>query len=139
MSFNPYAPKVMNPSLPMGVRYSALHSCILRLVRKTGEPCSQARDRLHSQLGFRRQDPTEHQLLSTRAAIERKRNLLLEQLRAYERRRVREKALGKRTIPESERNVLRRMYGMEPGPPLNSEFAPGSRNSTATRGAAESA
>ena len=43
------------------------------------------------------------------------RNLLLQQLHAYERRRIREKARGKRTIPQSEQKALRRLYGMEPG------------------------
>lgn len=115
MSFNHYARKVMNPTLPMGVRYSALHSCILRLARKTGEPFSQARDRLNLKYGFRRRNPTEYQLLSTLVAIERERNLACEQLRAYERRRIKEKMRGKRRIPEGEQKVLNRLYGMESG------------------------
>src|SRR3712207_2826671 len=115
MSFNYYARKVMNRNLPTGVRYSALHSCILRLVWKTGEPFSQVRNRLDAQFGFRTRNPTDHQLLATLAAIERERNLVLQQLRDYERRRVREKAHGKRTIPEREQKALRRLYGMEPG------------------------
>jgi hypothetical protein len=115
MSFNHYARKVMNPDLPMGVRYSALHSCILRLVWKSGEPFSQARDRPDLQFGFRRRNPTDAQLLSTLVAIERERNLVLQQIRAYERRRIREKMLGRRGIPEAEQKALRRLYAMEPG------------------------
>src|SRR4051794_30698496 len=108
MSFNHYARKVMNPNLPIGVRYSALHSCILRLVWKTGEPFSAVRDRLDAQFGFRRRNPTDHQLLSTLAAIERARNLALQQLRAYERRRIREKMLGRRSITLAEQKALLR-------------------------------
>src|SRR5437016_1933045 len=108
MSFNHFARKVMNPSLPIGVRYSALHSCILRLAWKTGEPFSEARDRFDSQFGFRRKNPTDYQLLSTLAAIERERNLVLQQLRAYERRRIREKLLGRRSISEAEQKALHR-------------------------------
>lgn len=121
MSFNHYARKVMSPGLPVGVRYSALHSCILRLVWMTGEPFAEARARFHARSGFRRQDPTDHQLLAALALIERERNLALQQLRAYERRRIREKARGKRAIPESERKALRRLYGMEPGAAFHPE------------------
>jgi hypothetical protein len=115
MSFNHFARKVLNPTLPMGVRCSALHSCILQLVWKTGEPFSQARDRLYAEFGFRRNDPTEYQLLSTLAAIQRERNLILEQLRAYERRRIREKMLGRRCVSKEEQDALRKLYGMELG------------------------
>lgn len=115
MSFNHFARKVMNPDLPIGVRYSALHSCILRLVWMTGESFAGSRDRLNSQFGFRRRNPTESQLLATLAAVERERNLILQQLRAYERRRIREKMLGRRTIPKDEQKALRRLYAMEPG------------------------
>jgi hypothetical protein len=123
VSFNHYARKVMNPGLPAGVRYSALHSCILRLVWMTGEPFADARDRFAAQSGFRRQDPTDQQLLAALALIERERNLALQQLRAYERRRIREKARGWRAIPESERKALRRLYGMEPGPAFHPDPA----------------
>jgi hypothetical protein len=114
MSFNHFARKVLNPTLPMGVRYSALHSCILRLVWKTGEPFAQARDRLNAEFGFRRRDPTEYQLLSTLAAIQSERNLILEQLRAYERHRIRQKMRGKRSVSQEEQKALSKLYGMNP-------------------------
>jgi hypothetical protein len=119
MSFNHYARKVLNPNLPMGVRYSALHSCLLRLVWKTGEPFAQARNRLDAEFGFRRRDPTEYQLLGTLAAIQRERNLILEDLRAYERGRIREKMRGRRYIREEEQRALHTLYGREPGAAFN--------------------
>src|SRR5689334_16442244 len=115
MSFNHYARKVMNPNLPIGVRYSALHSCILRLVWKSGEPFSQTSDRLHSRFGFRRKNPTDYQLLSTLVAIERERNLILQDLQVYERRRIREKMRGRRHISKDEQKALHSLYGMNPG------------------------
>lgn len=119
MSFNYFARKVLNPNLPVGVRYSALHSCILRLAWKTGEPFSQARERFHAEFGFRRRDPTEYQLLATLAAVQRERSLLLEDLRAHERRRIREKMRGRRRIGQEEQRTLRKLYGMEPGAVIN--------------------
>lgn len=111
MSFNYFARKVMNPNLPMGVRYSALHSCILRLVWKTGEPFTKAVARLNSEFGFKTKDPSDYQLLSTLAAVERERNLVLEKVRAFEHRRIREKIRGKRCISKKDQNTVPKAFG----------------------------
>lgn len=97
MSFNYYARKVRNPRLPLNVRCSALASCILRLGRLTNQSYLATRSRFADRLQV---DSTnrlgEEQLLDALAAIEVERNRFLEQLRTFERKRLREKMRGKR-------------------------------------------
>jgi len=96
MSFNWYARKVLNPVLRLSVRGSALRSCILRLCRLTGERYTHALTRYSDTRGIDFSSATEQELVTALARIQSERNQFLEQVRAFERKRVREKLRGKR-------------------------------------------
>jgi hypothetical protein len=93
MSFNYHARKVRNPSLPFNIRCSSLGSCILRLGWLTKRKYLATRSRFVD-------DSTrldEERLLAAMAAIEIERNRFLEQIRSFERKRIREKLRGRRS------------------------------------------
>ena len=97
MSFNHYARKVRNPNLNIGIRYSALGSCILRFCWLTKKRYTITRTRFFEQCGLDESDIfTAQQLLDLLNAVEIERNKKLEQIRNFERKRIREKMRGKR-------------------------------------------
>jgi hypothetical protein len=97
MSFNNFARKVRDPLLPLSHRKSALGSCILRLGWLTGRKYQQVRACYASQYSLDQPaEPTEAQLVAAMAAIERDRNAYLEQLRAFDIKRIRQKMRGQR-------------------------------------------
>ena len=108
MSFNNFARKVRRRDLPLSHRRSALASSILRLCWLTGQPFGETKQRynqgFHVNLGLGPlKIPTEEALLKAIAAVEVERNQFLEQLRAFERRRIRDKMRGKRQPSKSDR------------------------------------
>ena len=110
MSFNYYARKVRNPRLPLKVRCSSLSSCILRLGWLRRQKYLATRAQFAKYLpatGPMRLD--EAQLLVALAAIEIERNRFLEQIRAFERKRIREKLRGRRSPRPSELDALYRI------------------------------
>jgi hypothetical protein len=97
MSFNNYARKVRNPRLDLPVRRSALASCILRLAWLTKRSYLATRAPFAARYNLDRpRQPDEEELLEALVAIERERNRFLERVRAFERRRIREKLRGRR-------------------------------------------
>lgn len=97
MSFNYYARKVRDPLQPLSHRKSALSSCILRLGWLTGKRYLQVRACYASRYSLDQPDKlTEAQLVAALAAMERDRNSYLEHLRAFEKKRIREKMRGQR-------------------------------------------
>jgi len=102
MSFNGSARHVRNPALPLPLRAMALRSCVMRLCRLTGERYTHALARYADTLGIDLTNVTEQELLTALARIESERNQILEQVRAFERKRVREKLRGKRRLGKAD-------------------------------------
>lgn len=97
MSFNIYSRKVRNIHLPIAHRRSALASCILRLGWLKRQKYQVVRARFANTYKLDSPNtPTEADLLAALAAIERERNTFLEKIRAFERKRIREKHRGQR-------------------------------------------
>jgi hypothetical protein len=96
MSFNYYARKVRDPRQLRSIRAGALKSCIRHLASLTKlsycETCSRFAARFNlADLN----SLSEGQLLDVLAAVEVERNKFLERLRAFERKRLREKWQGR--------------------------------------------
>ena len=87
MSFNHYARKVMSPACPWASGTARCTPAFSGWSRTTGEPFAEARPDSMRDPGSGAKTRTDHQLLAALALIERERNLALQQLRAYERRR----------------------------------------------------
>ena len=98
-SFNYYARKARDPKINVWARLSALNSCIMRYCDLTHQRFPAVRERLILPLGVGRahqnKPPSEQQLWDVVAVLETERNIFLERLRAFDRRRIREKARGK--------------------------------------------
>ncbi len=95
----------MNPTLPLHVRRGALRSCISQLPFRTYEGYNEIIARYDSKFGFNSRSSTEHQLLATLRAIVAERNLYLEKLRAFERKRIRAKSRGRRTFSKADQQA----------------------------------
>lgn len=95
-SFGHYACKARNPQLGIWIRWSALHSCILKYCELLHLPFPEVRGRVADllQVGPDR-PPTEQQLWEATATLEAERNRFLERRHVFDRRRVKEKAQGK--------------------------------------------
>ncbi|MBN1266343.1 MAG: hypothetical protein JXA25_12675 [Anaerolineales bacterium] len=104
MSFRACARYVRNPDLPFHTRLSAVRSCALHLstlLKKENrsdvlDPITHAYN-LNDPNG-----PTEQELLSALAVLERNREAFLNRLRAFEQKRVEEKYAGIRWPSEDE-------------------------------------
>ncbi len=97
MSFHWYARKVRNPRLPIWTRRAAFYSCVLRYCWLTQQPYLQIRGAFTSQFALNGdRAPSEQRLLDALAALERARRQFLERLRAFERKRIRQKLRGQR-------------------------------------------
>ena len=107
MSFNTFARKVRNPKLTINHRRSALMSCILRLawLRRERYLIVQSRYAKKYNLGSPN-IPTEANLLDAIATIEVDRNIFLEKIRSFERKRIREKFRGRRQPKKIDIQVL---------------------------------
>lgn len=108
MSFNWYARRVRNRDKPPGLRFGALRSCLLRLNALTHEGYHAIMHRYDAQFNFcyPQQIPSDEQLMAALAKVERERNLILEHLRRFERRRIRQKMKGKRQVARYERDSM---------------------------------
>lgn len=105
MGFNWYARKARRPEIPLHIRRCALRSCIRRLSLLTGERYTQAVARYDTRFNFNPRKSTERELLAALAAVESERNQILERVRAFERRRIREKMRGNRNLSEAHRRA----------------------------------
>lgn len=104
MSFNHYARKVRNPALPFPNRVIALATCIGNLRWLMGKRFDEAVE----ELGFSPRDElTEAKLHTVLNRVEAARNCFLERLQAFERKRIREKMLGRRTPRKA---ALKKLY-----------------------------
>src|SRR5215218_3270280 len=102
MSFNNDAKWVLNPQLPMSARRYALRSCFQRFTRLAGESYGGVTARYEARFRCTGKHSTEEQLLNALAALTAERNLILEYMRAFELRRIRSKAKGRRTLSKAE-------------------------------------
>lgn len=99
MSFNTFARKVRDPKHDVWMRWSNIHSCMRHVLG--GKTFHARREELFGAWKIGPGNPPTHeQLTSVLDAIVAERNLQLEKLRVYERRRVREKLRGRR-VPAS--------------------------------------
>jgi hypothetical protein len=103
MSFNTYAKRVLNPQLPMPARRSALRSCIQRFTRLSNESYKEITARYEARFHCTGRHSTDDQLIKALFALITERNLVLENLRAFERKRIREKLSGRRTLAKTNR------------------------------------
>lgn len=107
MSFNNFARKARNLNLPFPLRRSAARSCLLRLAWLTGQPRSIVAGCFTARLGFDALLPKdEEHLRELLSAMEITRNQILEQVRSFERRRLREKARNHRSPRAAEVRAL---------------------------------
>lgn len=106
MSFNNSANKVLNPQLPLHVRRSALRSCIQRFTWLSKESYTGITARYEAQLDLTDKRLTEYHLLKALSAMVTDRNLIVENLRAFERKRIREKRSGRRTLSNIQQKEL---------------------------------
>ena len=106
-SFNNYARKVRDPQQPLARRYCALISCVRLLAELTGRKFGQTRSGYAARFGFGGLYPaTQAQMLGALTAMERDRNLYLAALRAFERKRIRQKMRGQRHPRKADREIL---------------------------------
>lgn len=97
MSFNEYARKVRDPRRLPSIRRGALGSCIRHLTSLTRRSYRATCSRIAARFNLDSLNQlNEQQWLDAVAAIEVERNRFLERLRAFERKRVREKLRGRR-------------------------------------------
>jgi hypothetical protein len=107
-SFNNYARKVRNVQLSMGIRSSALHSCVQQFCGSISEcpyivTLARLRQLVESDL---RHSAEEAHLLAALQRIELARNQILELMRAFERKRIRQKYRGRRFPSKAEQLAL---------------------------------
>jgi hypothetical protein len=103
MGFYTKARRVRNPNLPPIIRRSSLRSCLLSLAQWTGEKFGEIVDRFDSRFGFNaHRVPSEDSLLRAIDAVEVERNGYVERLRAFEKKRIKAKARGKRQMTKQE-------------------------------------
>ena len=95
MSFNYHARKVRNADLDIWIRWSNLHSCLSSVVRP-GSFQFWRRGLFGAWEISPENPPTHRQLTEALDRLTVQRNRRLDALRAYERRRIREKMRGKR-------------------------------------------
>lgn len=107
MSFNYHARKIRNSQLPLTKRRSRLSSCIMHLSWLTNRHFQEVRQSYVRNYSLDSPEgPTESQLLAALDAIEVERNLYLEKLRAFERKRIREKMKGQRHLRKGDIKAL---------------------------------
>jgi hypothetical protein len=107
MSFNWHARKVRDPRRSIAIQRSALGSCILSLRWLTGKRIPASLGRFAPLVGKGPNHPvTEQQLKDAVAVLERQRNHFLECLRAFERKRLRDKFRGKRVPSKADWQLL---------------------------------
>lgn len=108
MSFNYHARRVRDPDRPPWRRLTSLRACVASycwLTRARYRP-------MLASLGLevpyqpQRQPPPAQELLRTLDQLERARNVYLDRLRAFERKRIRAKAHGNRHLSTAERALL---------------------------------
>ena len=95
MSFNTYARKVRDPKRDVWMRWSNIHSC-MRYVLMGRSFCTRREELFGSWRVGPGNPPTHEQLVAALDAMVAERNLQLEMLRVFERRRVRDKMRGRR-------------------------------------------
>jgi hypothetical protein len=108
-SFNCNARKVRNPRLPIGYRKSALVSCSAAVWPHVSflKRVAWIEIRFGFTFGVESEtSPTEQQMLDAVSNLEVERNLWMERLRRYERKRIREKMRGKRKPPRADIHAL---------------------------------
>ena len=101
MSFNWFANKVRDTSLPRSHRLSRLRSCMLRLSWLTGERRNQTLARYDQRFHLLRNDFTEEGLIACLEAIEQERTIILARLEDFAQKRIQEKRAGKRTLSKA--------------------------------------
>ena len=106
MSFNNSARRVRNPELSLKERDSALRSCLALMVGIVGERHSGLRA---AYMPWIPEAPTNQQLMNAMSSLEIARNRHLEKLRAFERKRIREKMRGRRQPRRKDLDELRRI------------------------------
>ena len=102
MTYNWYARKALNPNLPIGVRRGAFFSCISSMSFLSGERYRHLIERYDNRFHFYQDKTDVNKLLLALAAMEIDRNQVLEELRAFDKKRLREKMRGKRTLSKVE-------------------------------------
>src|SRR5690242_251213 len=107
MSFNNYARKVLNPQLPLLERRSALKSCFQRFTRLSGERYTAVTTRYEARFHCTGRHSTEDGIVKALTTLAAERNLILEKLRDFERKRMAEKRSGRRTLSRSEKKELK--------------------------------
>lgn len=103
-SFNNSARRVRDGGRPTGERFRAFLWAIEPFAFLTGQRFHAVYLRLGSALGFDwNRLPTDRQLVDAVAQLERERNAHLAELRAFARRRIREKGRGRRQLSAADR------------------------------------
>jgi hypothetical protein len=115
MSFNSEAKRVQNPQLPMSARRYALRSCFQRFTRLASESYRGVTARYEARFHCTGKHSTEEQLIEALSVLATERNLVLENLRAFERRRVEKKVSGRRTLSKAEQHEFREVTSMITG------------------------
>lgn len=102
MSFQTYARKVRKIDLPFKSRRSAFRSCIERYHWLIKRKFNSTYSRYSNHFGFDADVPDAGVRLSQAMdALEKERNLFLEQLRLFDKKRIREKMRGRRSPSKS--------------------------------------
>jgi hypothetical protein len=113
MSFNYHARRVRDGGRPPWRRLSALRACVSSYCWLTGRRYRAMLEYLHLDHSPQvpRDPPSDAFLRRRLDEVERERNLYLERLRVFERRRVRAKMQGNRQLSTAERTALRELGG----------------------------
>jgi hypothetical protein len=97
MSFNTFARKVLDPKFPFKSRRAAFGSCLVRF-RRPKESFRHAYWRYSQRFGFDEDTPDAGVRLNRAMnALNKERNLFLDRLRLFEKKRIKEKMRGRRT------------------------------------------
>jgi hypothetical protein len=93
----------------MWTRRSAFYSCIARYCWLTRQPYHETRAAFNTQFGLdHSKPPAEQNLLDALATLEIARHRFLEQVRVFERKRIRQKLRGQRKPKAAEIQALYR-------------------------------
>lgn len=102
MNFHTDARKVRKTDLPFTKRRAAFHSCIEGYIWLIKGKFNNTYSRYSNHFGFDTEVPDASERLSQAMdALEKERNLFLEQLRLFDKTRVREKMRGRRSPSKS--------------------------------------
>lgn len=118
MSFDHYARKVRDADRPPWARLCSLRGCVSSYCWLSRQPYRATLERLGLAWtpDVRREPPSDAFLRATMDALERERNRCLDELRAFERRRIRAKLRGNRQLSRAEREALARLRDPAPEP-----------------------